>query len=703
MAYDERNFLRRNLTIDTALDVIAELEDNSGLSKGMLVKRKDYNNQVLFESENYFYKIYESPIEGAGSFVTEIRKAIAFEYEKLGINWELFTFVRGNQRYDFERREKLRVANEDDGQFGELFLSFSNILDKVECSLEFPHILSQLHENELFRDVADLKLLRCCVNKFDDYAYFNNQVVLLDDADFYIALVDLEGSPVRITNPRASLKIDLSYGNFVFRKLAVHYLNDGSNKLYDRQFDEVVNGWFLFQGEEEGTSPPRERNFSRNLKSDGNDMLLLENSESRISSRVHTDIQQGIRLIEHEDALGKMLLLKYPDFFGDGSESEGKKLNNDHDYTEEELLYHNNLGRRSFQWELWQCCNNLCKFCFLGKANRHTDKERQLKSLQDLLRALDSLDYKQYNAVSLIGGEFFQGQLADEDVRTLFFRVIDKLCDLYTTKKIGAIWITAALTLGDQADLYKTLDIFEEAGVRPLPQYGASGVWICTSWDPQGRFHSKKSEENWEFHMKNMDAYYPWIKKNTTIILTQKVCEMYLNGEFAPRDFMSKFRTLLFYKQPGFYESDAEGRNPDNYEDIGLNMDNVDDFLTFIKHKLQKEIGFDFFPERSTFMKFLIKYAKEDPDTYERLFNIKFRADELHKNYNQEFEEFAQIRDKESNLESDVETESLTNPNCLIEDTDDRHIINYAAYIDSNACMICDRNKVWEAVRGTRR
>ena len=74
---------------------------------------------------------------------------------------------------------------------------------------------------------------------------------------------------------------------------------------------------------------------------------------------------------------------------------------------EEDLLYLNNYGRRSFQWELWSMCNNLCTYCYLGKENRHTDKARQMTSLNDLHMAIDNLDTRIYNNIAIIGGDFW--------------------------------------------------------------------------------------------------------------------------------------------------------------------------------------------------------------------------------------------------------------------------------------------------------
>ena len=367
---------------------------------------------------------------------------------------------------------------------------------------------------------------------------------------------------------------------------------------------------------------------------------------------------------------------------------------------DEMILYSNNMGKRSFQWELWQCCNNLCSFCYIGKDGRHTDKERQLKSLSDLKLALNSLDFNEYNNISLIGGEFFQGQLSDPDVKKTFMEIIEIISNYYVEKKIGSVWIAATLTIGDQKDLYEALDIFDRDGVRPHPLYGASGVWICTSWDAYGRFHSEKNKNNWEYHMKNLSRKYPWIKKNTTIILMQKLCEQYLNNEFVPKKFSEEFGTALYYKVPGLTQQLFDGF--DGLPDMVTcaKEGRVGEYLMAVKKRMENDFGYRFFPDRRTFRKFLVKYAKEDSDTYDRLFNISYRADELHRNFNEIENCDDHQRLKDSNLESNLSMESILNPDCLIEPMNKKHITNYATYSDCNACMVCDRDQIWETVWG---
>lgn len=355
---------------------------------------------------------------------------------------------------------------------------------------------------------------------------------------------------------------------------------------------------------------------------------------------------------------------------------------------EEDLLNYNNYGRRSFQWEMWAMCNNLCSYCYLGTANRHTDKDRQMKSLIDCHKAIDNLDTRIYNNISIIGGEFFQGQLDEPEVHDSFMALIKKIAVLYANKKIGSIWITCTLTIGDQHHLYEMLDIFEEHGCFPNPQYGSSGLWLCTSWDVQGRFHTPDRKANWEYHMKNIHEKYPWVKFNTTIILMEKFLQMYIDGEWSPKKFMEEFNTSLFYKQIGV------GDIPQDTVEGEFNVSPEDKIGAYRVGKIlvNRSLGFDFAPKRGTMLKFLRKYAIEDPETYDRLFNINYRADELHRNYNDSMQDVRTTRNKKSANETDTVVENILNT-C-------GHMINYMPYIDSDKCCMCDKKAIWDSIYG---
>lgn len=362
-------------------------------------------------------------------------------------------------------------------------------------------------------------------------------------------------------------------------------------------------------------------------------------------------------------------------------------INNNINLTEEEKLYTNNTGRKSFQWELWQYCNSLCDFCYLGEENRIHNKERQIQSIKDLNLAIDNMNFNKYNNISLIGGEFFQGQLNDPEVHDLFFDTIKKIFKCYQDKKIGSMWFTCTLTLGDQKHLYELLDLADSMNIHPKEEYGASGLWLCTSWDAAGRFHTPGMQENWEYHMKNIKQKYPWIKFNTTIILQQAFIDMYLEGKFSAKQFMKDFNTTLFFKQCGIPPFEPEDLDLPE----GMNIDTTDPIehahvLDVVKMKAKQRVNskFTFFPTRHSFIKFLIKFYNEDRECYDRLFNIIYRSDELHRNFIKNEHDV-----KNDRYKTDYGPEE-TGKECL----PCGHTETYAAYIDNNACCICDRNMV---------
>ena len=370
----------------------------------------------------------------------------------------------------------------------------------------------------------------------------------------------------------------------------------------------------------------------------------------------------------------------------------------------ESEIYHSHneecKQNRTFQWELWQQCNNNCSFCVLGAGKKQTSNERKLKSLSDFNETLDNLDFDFYKTISLIGGEFFQGQIDDKAVQEAYFRTIKKLCALYKSGIIDTVYISATLTLGDQEDLYKTLKLFDDAKPHSVDSntFNPKGIWVCTSWDPQGRFHTEKQKQNWELHVSKIKKEFPQVKLNTTIILTQVFCEMYLQDSFSPHDFMQKYNTSLAFTQTRIFDTKLEGNEQrKSIEHLEENQ-KIDEFLTNQKRTIEHEIGFRFFPDRKTFRKFLLKLAKHDKELFNSLFDLSREPYELHKNHNNADADEVQLVDDKTSLEACSVLDRCVNQNCLLQPDECKHPIAYATYSDCNECMICDKKQVNDVV-----
>ena len=232
------NLIQKHLSVENAIETISQLEGEDSLDGGdNFVKWKDYFNQVVVEAKEHFYKIYEEDLAGQGVFDSNVRQCLAKVYEEMGIEWSIVSFIRDEKVFDFEQREKLRVATEADGPFEKILLSFSYVLDKVESMLEFDSICGQLRVDSAFADVAKLKLTRYCFNKYADFAVYNGQVVILDDADWHIALADANGEPV-IVAPGPEVPVSTSYGEFVLTSRM-------SWKADVPQHNPVSHAWYL--------------------------------------------------------------------------------------------------------------------------------------------------------------------------------------------------------------------------------------------------------------------------------------------------------------------------------------------------------------------------------------------------------------------------------------------------------------------------
>lgn len=317
---------------------------------------------------------------------------------------------------------------------------------------------------------------------------------------------------------------------------------------------------------------------------------------------------------------------------------------------------------KSLQFELWQECNNRCSFCYLGEGNKKTPDELKIKAMERVLHTIDDPSiYFEHNNLSYIGGEFFQGQLKNPAVKDLFMKIMHKTADLLKGGIIESTWLAATLIQQKQDDLWETLDIFKD--IKPKGQH--DGFWLTSSYDIFGRFHTPQAEQNWKDNMKKIHQLYPNVRFNVTMILTDKMVNAVNSGELNLKQFMEDYHTCLFFKQPS-----------PGYYGIGQ-RDGVE--------LCEKAIP-GFFPKRDAFIEFLAKIHEDIPELYPKLFNIVYRADELYRNFNDENRQM--LLDKR-NKYSKQEVEGKTTLPC-------GHLVEYAAYADSEECMICDKKALDE-------
>lgn len=315
------------------------------------------------------------------------------------------------------------------------------------------------------------------------------------------------------------------------------------------------------------------------------------------------------------------------------------------------------------QYELWQTCNNNCLFCF-NKANAHIDNdEAKIAALRAVIADLDVVPgtIQDKLSIELIGGDFFQGQLHNPSVRTLFFQLMDKLVSLRDSKQIAQVVLFVTLTLGDNKDLYEAIDVLTRNAPADFE------VWISTSYDTKGRFDAAKLE-NWKTHMTRL-ACIPTIHRNTTIILTQAFVDEVLSGAFDFQDFQDTYQTTLFFKHP-LIMLDELAKHGDVSDQI-------------IKYKRAKEDMLKrlpwFLPKRKDALKVMQKMREHG--LLNRLMGLEYRADDLDAKFGEVGHWVKTIRDKEHNIESKNEAKLPCGD-----------LVTYMCYADSDKCLLCDRD-----------
>ena len=91
---------------------------------------------------------------------------------------------------------------------------------------------------------------------------------------------------------------------------------------------------------------------------------------------------------------------------------------------------------------------------------------------------------------------------------------------------------------------------------------------------------------------------------------------------------------------------------------------------------------------RQQFLSFLERVYLKEPEYYDRICNIRYRADELHRNYNDNDSDITNRRSKNSLIEEELgDMSEMTIEEC-------GHLITYAAYCDNNSCCLCDKKLI---------
>lgn len=315
---------------------------------------------------------------------------------------------------------------------------------------------------------------------------------------------------------------------------------------------------------------------------------------------------------------------------------------------------------KTLQYELWHECNNHCVYCSLGrKDNCFTDDAAKISILDTTISEVSELVQGEVDTLGFIGGEFFQGQLTNPNVKHRFMSLLDLSNSLLNNGIIRNLWINATMTTGSQSDLYEALALIDKK----------EDLWVLTSYDTKGRFHTEDKLLTWQKNMERLHKEYPAVKVNTTMIITGDFIHQYMSGEFDLQGFMAQYHTNVFLKTPV----------------------KPDDMTELTRQEINEKFGYEFFPLHKDFLEFLIKYKmKEGSEAYSELFSNDLKAEEMRKNYNsEELRNVPFIRDNTYNevMQCDPELKEIEALPC-------GHSNIYNAYSDCDGCVICDKGLV---------
>ena len=219
------------------------------------------------------------------------------------------------------------------------------------------------------------------------------------------------------------------------------------------------------------------------------------------------------------------------------------------------------------QYQLWQDCRNGCKFC----SEKNQPSINKIVGLTHTLNKLDDPEVFDYQEVGFIGGELFDNQLDDLEVRELFYELFRKVSKMHFDK----IYIATALIYDINVYLIPFLNFIKELGIMDK-------VLLCTSYDLKYRFNKPGKKELWENNMLELYKLFPELKTHVETILTQYFIDAVLSNEFNITDFCNKFHTRIDYIEP------ASGMYYNNKEDCAKDLP-------------------DFFPTKASYIKFLVE------------------------------------------------------------------------------------------------
>lgn len=339
---------------------------------------------------------------------------------------------------------------------------------------------------------------------------------------------------------------------------------------------------------------------------------------------------------------------------------------------------------QAIQFELWPDCKTGCPFCYLNGTRRVTTLQEKINNVKDALKTLKNTELMQaYNAVGLIGGEFFQGQITGLEAH--WNELITYLSILLKENQIKEVWIASSLINIIQGDLIGVLYILSQTELLEDQR-----ITLCTSFDTIGRFNynfdgvtpeeiEELAKEGIVPGMLDPDKLNDWltqidfVRKNYTnvvihvqVILTQDVIDKLIED---PNyfDFITDRGCIIDFRYPSITRADCPTATV------------IEDYRSLLLTHYQDFPPKFFIESRASFLRFLSIYMEKygiekvrnllhQPEMRSRRLKIYVDNAELEDRWNDERDRYLECG----------------------------HLIDGLCYIDSNKCIYCDIEKFLE-------
>lgn len=350
---------------------------------------------------------------------------------------------------------------------------------------------------------------------------------------------------------------------------------------------------------------------------------------------------------------------------------------------------------QAIQFELWPDCKSGCPFCYLNGTKRVTSVAEKRKNIKDAIQTLNDKELmKDYNAVGLIGGDFFQGQL--DGITTEWDQLIDTLQELLCSHQIKEVWIATSLIQLMESEIIGTFHKLNELDLAEDQR-----ITLCTSYDTLGRFRyffefedateediegimeelhcetieelkrallfNPEAAEVWLNNIKFVQSSFPNVTIHVQVILTQDIIDKLIdNPDYF--DFLTDLGCIVDFRYPSITRADCPTATV------------IEDYRSLLMQKYQDFPPKFFIENRASFLRFLKIFA--DKYGLEKVRNLLHQP-EMRSRRLKIYVDNAELEDR-WNDERDRYLEC-------------GHLIDGLCYIDDDShCIYCDIEKFLE-------